>query len=334
MVERRTRLLTSEIIDVRHFDPRDFLPLLEAEARAWHTNLRWDFASSAKLIASCLDEKRLSGYAAVREGRILGYSFFFYEGDKGLIGNLFVEPGGSGVEEAGRLLEHVIETLTAIPVVRRVEAQLPHFTLEQLEPSFLARGFKSYLRRFMAISLADRPRRAVPGAAGQAARSVAVSFGDFLIEPWEPSYDRPAAKLLYYTYLNHVDAVINDQYGSEAGAFRLVENIMHHRGCGEHLPRASRIAIHRPSQKLAAILALTSVREHTGHIPQIAVAPEFQNAGLGAALMELGFDDLAARGYQEVSLTVTDFNSGAVKLYERTGFKTFATFGAYVWTRP
>ncbi len=130
-----------------------------------------------------------------------------------------------------------------------------------------------------------------------------------------------------------MDALINDQYAGEAGAVRLIENIVHQRGCGENLPRASRVAIHRPTQKLAGILALTAVRPETAHIPQIAVAQEFQSSGLGTALMETSFEDLFRRGYQEVSLTVTDSNAGAVRLYERLGFQTFRTFGAFVWNR-
>jgi len=108
---------------------------------------------------------------------------------------------------------------------------------------------------------------------------------------------------------------------------------MHQRGCGEHLPQASQVAIHRATGKLAGVLALTSVRAHTAHIPQIAVAREFQGTGLGTAMMELGFENLSQRGFQEVSLTVTDLNAGAVRLYERMGFENFRTFGAYVWNR-
>jgi ribosomal protein S18 acetylase RimI-like enzyme len=49
--------------------------------------------------------------------------------------------------------------------------------------------------------------------------------------------------------------------------------------------------------------------------------------------LESAFNDLARAGYQRVSLTVTDANSGAFRLYERLGFKTFRTFGAFVFNR-
>jgi len=325
-----------EIIDIRQFASSQFLPVLQAESQVWGACLRWDYTASVRLISSCLEEKRLSGYALVRDHQIRGYSFFFYEGEKGLIGNLFVEPDEERLNQALCLLEHVIETLTGTPGVDRVETQLPHFGFEELNPCFSAHGFKGFQRDFMAVSLKDRKSRGESANPAPGARlGGATSWsGDFVIEPWERRHDRQAAQLLYLTYQNHVDAVINDQYASEPGATRLIENILHHRGCGEQIPKASRVAIHRASGKLAGALALSSVRAGTAHIPQIAVAREFQGSGLGTAMMEAAFADLAQRGYQEVSLTVTDMNAGAVRLYERLGFSTFRTFGAFVWNRP
>jgi ribosomal protein S18 acetylase RimI-like enzyme len=62
------------------------------------------------------------------------------------------------------------------------------------------------------------------------------------------------------------------------------------------------------------------------------VASEFQSGGLGTVLLDLAFLEAANRGYREVSLTVTDLNYGARRLYERLGFETFRIFGAFVWT--
>jgi ribosomal protein S18 acetylase RimI-like enzyme len=287
------------------------------------------------MITSCLREKRLAGYVLVHNRQIKGYSYFFYEGEKALIGNLFVQPNSVGLDQAQRLLDHVLETLLETPGVCRVETQLPHFSFEDLEPCFRARSFQGYLRRFMAVSLANRAPRAEafslsePPQVGQGPRGA----NDFLIEPWGRTHDLAAAQLLYRAYQQHLDAIINDQYACLAGTTRLIENIAHHRGCGQYLPRASLVAIHRPTGKLAGLLALTAVRAQTAHIPQVAVAREFQGLGLGTALVETSFKALAQEGYQEVSLTVTDVNAEAVRLYERLGFETFRTFGAFVWDR-
>ncbi len=323
-----------EIIDIRRFEAQDFAALLEAEAGAWSDDLRWDFSSSMRVISNCLREKRLLGYALVSAGRIRGYCFYFYDGEKGLIGDLFVENACVTLEDARRLLEHVVETIVATPGLRRVEAQLPHFSYEQLEPCFRSLSFAGYRRRFMALSL---DRAALPAAATVTgmppSRPGDGAATEFLVVPWERRYDREAAEILYETYRQHVDAEINDQYSSIAGTTRLIENIVHHQGCGEFLPRASRVALHAASQCVAGLLAITALRPRTAHIPQIAVARPFQDRGVGTLLMAAAFNELVARDYNEISLTVTDGNQGAVRLYERLGFETFRVFGAFVFNR-
>jgi ribosomal protein S18 acetylase RimI-like enzyme len=47
--------------------------------------------------------------------------------------------------------------------------------------------------------------------------------------------------------------------------------------------------------------------------------------------MEMSFQEAARHGYEEITLTVTDLNAGAVRFYDRLGFQTLRTFGAFVW---
>jgi ribosomal protein S18 acetylase RimI-like enzyme len=321
--------LAPEIIDIRQFEARALRPVLQVESRQWDSALRWDYAPSVELIADCLEEKRLSGYALVLERQLRGYCFFFYEGEKGLIGNLFVDPqDGPGLEHARLLLAHVLETMLATPGIRRVETQLPHYSFDDLYPVFQEKQFQGYPRYFMAATLAPWTKDR-DGVTSRTSRGLTPGF---VMIPWERKHDREASQLLYLSYRDHVDAVINDQYGTLSGSQRLIDNIVRHRGCGEHLPGASQVAFHESSRKLAGILAITAVRSGTAHIPQVAVAREFQGSGLGSAMMGQSFQELAQRGFREVSLTVTESNSGAVRLYQRLGFETFRTFGAFTWS--
>lgn len=322
-----------EIIDIRRFEPNEFSNLLEAESRAWHDTLRWDFAPSVHIINACLRDQRLSGYALVGEEEIRGYCFFFYDGEKGIIGDLFVHPELAGLGHERELLEHALETLVGTPGLRRIEAQLPHYEREELESCFLSRRFQTYLRRFMSLSLEGRRR-----AAGADPRSEPATETPWLREkieliPWDKRFHDDAAELLYQSYRQHVDALINDQYASAMGATRLIENIFHNQGCGDFLTRVSRMAVHRPTRQLAGILTATGVRAGTAHIPQVAVGPSFQGLSVGTALMEAAFQDLAEEGFAQVTLTVTDANAGAVRLYQRLGFETFKTFGAFIYNR-
>jgi len=328
--------LDFQILDIRHLEADQFAPLLVEESKTWRDELRWDFEPSARQISNCLQEKRLSGYALALADQIRGYCFFFNDGEKGFIGDLFVEPASAKIELARRLLDHSIEKLMRTPGLRRIEAQLPHFTYEQLESCFLARCFKAYRRCFMSVALIDRPpRRPLAGPTpspdpteGQA------PLADFLLVPWDRKHDREAGELLCTVYHHHIDTAINDQYGSAEGTRRLIENIVYHRGCGEFLPRASLVALHRSTRSVAGVLALTAVGRQNAHIPQIAVAAQFQATGLGTAMLESSFQELTRQGYGEVSLTVTELNAGALRLYERLGFQTFRTFGAFAWEHP
>jgi ribosomal protein S18 acetylase RimI-like enzyme len=324
----------SEIIDIRHFELSAFSELLDAESRAWNEELYWDFTSSARVISTCLKEKRLSGYALVLDGVVRGYCFFFCDGEKGLMGDLFVSSAPAGLDQVLELLEHVNETLLATPGLRRVEAQLPHYSFEDLESNFTSWKYSGYRRRFMALFLPEwQPHTPSGFGPSHPMRCATASLNEFWIMPCEKKYAREAAELLYGAYHNHIDAAINDQYCSQAGATRLLDNIVHHQGCGEFLEQVSKVAIHRLTRKLAGVLAVTAVRSDTAHIPQIAVARTLQGIGLGTALLESAFNDLARAGYQRVSLTVTDANSSAFRLYESLGFKTFRTFGAFVFNR-
>ncbi len=325
-------VLAVEIVDIRHFGARDFVPVLAAESSAWTRALRWDYAASARLISACLAEKKLSGYALLSDKQIHGYSFFVYEGSKGLIGDLFVQPNTAVRQHAFLLLEHVIETLQATPGLTRIEAQLPHFTFEDLAPFFRQHRFDGFSRRFMALQLQNRPRLRSSAAASTGSEK-GGSLQSVCIEPWQRKHDENASRLLAEVYRGHVDAAINDQYQTVGGAAHLIENIVHLRGCGENLPEASFVAIHRSTGQMAGILAVTAVRLLTAHIPQIAVASSFQRSGLGGALLESSFRELESLDFEEVSLTVTDRNASAVRFYERIGFETFHQFGAFTWDR-
>ncbi len=322
-----------DIIDIRRFEADEFSTLLEAESDAWYKTLHWDFSASVRVINACLREKRLSGYALVRDGQIRGYCFFFYDGGKSVIGDLFVHPEIAGHGHECRLLDHVVETLLATPGLCRIEAQLPHFEREDLEARFPPSHFQSYQRRFMKLSLGNQPHSLASEGkqTGEPASSETSALDEFDFIPWERRFDEEAANLLYLAYRNHVDAIINDQYASVTGAARLIENIVGLQGCGEFLSRVSRLAVHRASQQLAGILTVTRIRPHTAHIPQVAVGVDFQGLGVGTALMDAAFRDLPQEGFQEVTLTVTDSNAGALRLYQRLGFETFKTFGSFIY---
>jgi ribosomal protein S18 acetylase RimI-like enzyme len=311
-----------EILDLRHFSSVDLRPLLDDETRAWASLLSWDYNGSAEMILRYVDAKILPGYAAIERGRIFGYSFFVYEGSKGVVGDLFVANGGrlpNPREVEVKLLTHVIETLQQSPGIHRVEAQLLAHAAGSVARPFLEQGFQRHPRLFMVLPLIN----AVPAPAGKHA--------DIEIRRWTEADYQPAAAVITAAYRGHVDAQINDQYHTLAGSLRFLNNIVRFPGCGLFDIESSFAAVDRKAKNLIGLILCSRVRGDVGHVTQVCVLPEYRSRGIGEALLAATATSLRKRGFTMLSLTVTEANAGAVTLYRRLNFDSKRVFDAFVW---
>ena len=312
-----------EILDLRHFSSADLRPLLEGEAQVWSHLLSWDYRGSADMILRYVDAKILPGYAAIERGRIFGYSFFVYEGSKGVIGDLFVGSNGTRTEGEHaieiRLLTHVIETLQRSPGIHRVEAQLLVHETGAVARPFLDQGFRRHPRLFMVLPL------------GSAAATSAKLPADIEIRPWTEHDYQAAAAVITAAYRGHIDSEINDQYRSLSGSVRFLNNIVRFPGCGIFDAEASFVALHRPTRSLVGVILCSRVKNDVGHVTQVCVVPELRGHGIGEKLLAASTQALRQRGFELLSLTVTQANERAVLLYERLGFSTTRVFDAFVW---
>ena len=314
-----------EILDLRHFSSADLRPLLEDEVAMWGRVLSWDYATSAEMILRYMDAKILPGYAAIERGSICGYSFFVYEQNKGVIGDLYVRDGGRDcgrheVEE--RLLTHVIETLQQSPGIHRVEAQLLAHTTGEVSRPFQQQGFSRHPRVFMNFEIARHPRSSMPTG------PLPLQFE---IRPWSEQEYQSAAALISAAYRGHVDSEINDQYRTLTGSLRFLNNIVRFPGCGTFDPRGSFVVLERRTRMLTGLILCSLVRPDVGHITQVCVLPEYRSAGLGEAMLAASTKSLRERGFHFISLTVTEANDRAIAFYKRIGFESTRVFDAFVW---
>ena len=315
-----------EILDLRHFSSADLRPLLEEEIAVWGRLLSWDYATSAEMILRYMDAKILPGYAAIERGSIFGYSFFVYEQNKGVIGDLFVRDGGRGPERhevEERLLSHVIETLQQSPGIHRVEAQLLAHNTGEVSRPFLQQGFSRHPRVFMNFEIGKHPQASLPAQPALPP--------EFEIRPWSEQEYQSAAALITAAYRGHVDSEINDQYRSLGGSLRFLNNIVRFPGCGAFDPRASFVVFQQRTRTLAGLILCSQVRPDVGHITQVCVLPEYRSAGLGETMLAASTKNLSERGFRFISLTVTEANDRAIALYKRIGFKSTRVFDAFVW---
>jgi ribosomal protein S18 acetylase RimI-like enzyme len=311
-----------EIYDLRLLQTNDIDPLLEEESQVWQDRLHWDFSGTANMIRRFMDTQILTGYAAVEGGVVAGFSFYVYQNRKGLIGDAFVRRMFRGGDTEVRLLVHVLETLEATPGIQRIEAQLINMDSPALRGFFASQRYLCYDRKFLYLALSEMGptgKTAVPG---------------HQIQDWESRRFLDAATLIQRAYEGHVDSVISDQYRTQAGTIRFLENIIHYPGCGQFLPAASFFTVHRATGALCGLLMTSAVCAGVAHITQVCVAPEMHGIGIGGAMLTHGLQALRRQGYHAATLSVTTTNTWATKLYGRLGFRCVNTFPAFAWDAP
>jgi ribosomal protein S18 acetylase RimI-like enzyme len=311
-----------EILDLRHFSSVDLRTLLDDETHLWARLLSWDYSGSADMILRYVDAKILPGYAAVDRGRVFGYSFFVYEGSKGVIGDLYVTNGNrlpNAREVELQLLTHVIETLQQSPGIHRVEAQLLAHDANAVARPFLETGFQRHPRLFMVLPL------------GQSAQQKTSIHPDVEIRPWSEGHYQASAAVITASYRGHVDAQINDQYHTLSGSLRFLNNIVRFPGCGVFDAESSFVAMDRKARSLIGLILCSRVRGDVGHVTQVCVLPEYRGRKIGQSLIAATEANLRKRNFSSLSLTVTEANTGAVALYRRLNFDSKRVFDAFVW---
>ncbi len=321
MAAPRLQTPALEIMDLRHFTSADLRPLLEHESQYWAKMLAWDYSGSAEMILRYVDAKILPGYAAVSRSRVCGYSFFVYEGNKGVIGDLYVERNGESRNAAileHRLLAHVIETLQHSPGIQRIEAQLLLHDTDQVARPFLDEGFRRHRRLFMVmpVDAALEPPPLPP---------------EFDLRRWSEADFNTAAAVITTSYRNHIDSEINDQYRSVNGSMRFLNNIVRFPGCGVFDNESSLVAVHRASRTTVGVILCSRVKDDVGHVTQVCVLPEYRGRGIGEGLIAASAYNLQKRRFSSLSLTVTEANTRAVEIYKRMSFEILRVFDAFVW---
>ena len=317
-----------EILDLRHFTARQMRPLLEAEARTWEQRLRWNYQGSTELLLQYLDSRILPGFVALDRGRICGFTFCVYEGQKAVVGDAFATAADPAevLRITHALLRHLLDLLLHSPGTQRIESQLLLYDAGSIEDTFLESGFAMHPRLFMEY---DLPSVAGPVLTPNGDASTPLPPHIELCR-WSPAYYQTAAELIHLSYTGHIDALINDQYCSLHGSLRFLHNIVRFPGCGVFDASESWVLRDTRTSALAGMVLCSRVAEDVAHITQLCIAPAHRGAGLGRLLLKHTIEHLARSGFSAITLTVTEANRPAVKLYEDMGFFTRHRFDAMV----
>jgi ribosomal protein S18 acetylase RimI-like enzyme len=310
-----------EILDLRHFSARQLRPLLEAESRLWEQRLRWNYQSSTELLLQYLDSRILPGFVALDRGRICGFTFCVYEGQKAVVGDAFAVASDPAqmIQITQSLLHQLLQLLQHSPGIQRVESQLLLYDAGSIDEPFLAAGFAMYPRLFMEYDLT--PHKPPP----------AFRLPDHVeLLTWSGDYYQAAAELIHESYIGHIDARINDQYCSLHGSLRFLHNIVRFPGCGVFDSDASWVLRDKRNGALIGMLLCSRVANDVSHITQLCVSTAYRRQRLGIALLDHCIAHLTRARFGAITLTVTEANDKAVKLYQDSGFFIRHRFDAMV----
>jgi ribosomal protein S18 acetylase RimI-like enzyme len=318
-----------EVLDLRNFSARQLRPLLEREAGVWRERLRWDYRSSTELLLQYLESRILTGFVALDRGRVCGYTFCVYEGIKAVIGDAFAtgHKTMSDADATRALLAPMLELLGHTPGVDRVESQLLLYGAGEFTDLFAGPEFTVYPRLFLECNVGGQ-RDLLPAAA-EAADLSGVG-PELALALWTPEDYQAAAELIHACYVGHTDALINDQYRSLHGSLRFLHNIVRFPGCGIFEPGFSWMLRERRSGALVGMVLCSRVGANVAHITQLCIAQAYRGRGLGRGLLERSAKSLLGAGFEAITLTVTEDNVQAVRLYERFGFTLRHRFDAMV----
>jgi len=317
-----------EILDLRHFSARQLRPLLEAESRLWQQRLRWNYQSSTELLLQYLDSHILPGFVALDRGRICGFTFCVYEGQKAVIGDAFALANDPAqmIHITQLLLHHLLQLLQHSPGIQRVESQLLLHDAGSIDEPFLAAGFAMFPRLFMEYDLS--PSLSPATSSSQRRRRPLAPYIELV--SWSSDHYQAAAELIHESYIGHIDARINDQYCSLHGSLRFLHNIVRFPGCGVFDPEASWVLRNQRNGALIGMLLCSRVANDVAHITQLCVSTAHRGQGLGLALLEHCIHHLTRSRFAAITLTVTEGNHQAVKLYQDSGFFVRHRFDAMV----
>jgi len=303
-------------VDLSAVGPAELEGLWQREAQLWRERLLWDLSDTVGALRRVVDRGGLSGKAVRVDARIVGYAYYQIVQRVGVISSLVVSPHCS-TDAAGLLLLETVDEIRRTGM-SRIESSFVAIDGPWLPPLFEREGFRTYWREFMRCELRRTQQPVSPPTLVQ-------------LEPLRGSDLREAAALMQAAYNGGVDAEIGLHYRTYEGCELVLQNLLNEGGGGIPILEASAIARHRG--RGIGFIIFTEIAARQGHLPQVAVLPEYQRQGLGRLLVSYGSSRLAELGFETLSLIVSRLNGPALKMYQVMGFESALSFPVFTWDR-
>jgi len=307
------------VVPLRDVGLPELEPVFEEEIQYWGTQIFWDYRATLDVIRSFLAAGTLPGLVMLEGSKVVGYSYYVIDQSVAFLGNLFVRNGSAGSRSYPLLVEQTIGAILADDTVRRIETQLFEFNYE-FSACFQAAGFSVLPRHFMVRPIDGEPDDPGPLPDG------------WRLSHWQGKLLLPTAETVFDSYRGSFDATLCRDYRDRPGCLRFLKNLIENPACGVFSPTATILALDHFGQ-VGGVLLVTKTQNSTGMIPQISVRRDVQGRGLGSYLLRKLFFNCPSQGLDRVTLSVSDANQRAHRLYLRMGFQPLKEFNAYIWER-
>lgn len=143
---------------------------------------------------------------------------------------------------------------------------------------------------------------------------------------WSPKLLEAHADVKFRSFRFELDANVFPCLGDREGCYKLMGDISRREG---FVPEATWLVQYWPETATRPDLCGTiqgiSDGQGLGAVQNIGVTPSHRGRGIGSMLVKAALTGFAAAGCRRVFLEVTAQNSGAVRLYERLGFRITKT---------
>jgi ribosomal protein S18 acetylase RimI-like enzyme len=300
----------------------DLNAVFREETNYWNSQLFWDYEVTLGVIRGFVGSGCLPGFVLrAGDGSVAGYVYYVVDRPVAFIGNIFVRDQFAIPIAYEQLIDRTVSVLSRDPGINRIECQIFCFNTD-LRPHFQNRGFQSMGRHFLVRPLTHLPE---PGDTGHGQMP-------FRITGWQDRLLSAAAEVVYDSYILSYDAALCRDYQTPQGCLRFLRNLIENPACGSFSRSDTLVALDRYGV-LCGLLLATRTDSWTGMIPQLSIRREYQGRGLGSRLLTIYLNRCREAGLERVSLSVSDANGKAYRLYLRMGFELHKNFDAFVWQR-
>ena len=310
-----------ELVPLKDCSTEDLEPIFAEETRHWNDYIFWDYEPTLEILRKFIASRTLPGFV-LREGkRACGYSYFVIDRPVAFIGNIYVSDDHACPQVYSALIERTVSAATSASRVQRIETQIFEFNC-QFQSIFSACGFRILPRHFLVCPLAEC----------LVEEPVLPQSAPWRFRQWQTKDLLPAAELVFDSYHNSIDAGLCHDYQSRQGCVRFLRNLIDSPACGRFRPEDTLVAVDHFDQ-VSGVLLATRTQKTTEMIPQFSVRRRYQGRGLGTIMLNCFLAQCRSQGLERITLSVSEANARAFRLYLRTGFEIQKSFSAFIWER-